>query len=208
MNPARRTRPLSTALAAVLVAGTLTGCGAILSSRGGSEPSSSSSTSSEQPSESPKPAPAPPNSSGDPAPNPAPAPGAQDPADGDGATFKLSPTPFTEEEKQQAVKVTAAYIQARTESNWSVACELAAAESNGSYFVLESQIEKDACIRAANQNVPPVDPAKAQSIRQALDGAAFTVDDHGDGTAEVKSKELGMGLTVVKLESKGIYVRP
>ncbi|MDU0958687.1 MAG: hypothetical protein E7A86_26485 [Bradyrhizobium sp.] len=89
-----------------------------------------------------------------------------------------------------------------------MACELAAAESNGSYFVLESQIEKDACIRAANQNVPPVDPAKAQSIRQALDGAAFTVDDHGDGTAEVKSKELGMGLTVVKLESKGIYVRP
>lgn len=208
MNPARRTRPLSTALAAVLVAGTLTGCGAILSSRGGSEPSSSSSTSSEQPSESPKPAPAPPNSSGDPAPNPAPAPGAQDPADGGGATYSLSPTPFTEEEKQQAVKVTAAYIQARTESNWSVACELAAAESNGSYFVLESQIEKDACIRAANQNVPPVDPAKAQSIRQALDGAAFTVDDHGDGTAEVKSKELGMGLTVVKLESKGIYVRP
>lgn len=227
MNPARRTRPLSTALAAVLVAGTLTGCGAILSSRGGSEPSSSASTSSEQPSESPKPAPVPkpgtgattpapaptqPNPSGgpapNPAPNPAPAPATQDPTAGGGATFKLSPTPFTEEEKQQAVKVTAAYIQARTESNWSVACELAAAESNGSYFVLESQIEKDACIRAANQNVPPVDPAKAQSIRQALDGAAFTVDDHGDGTAEVKSKELGMGLTVVKLESKGIYVRP
>lgn len=225
MNPARRTRPLSTALAAVLVAGMLTGCGAILSSRGGSEPSSSASTSSEQPSESSKPAPKPgagettsapaptqPNPSGGPAPNPAPnlapAPATQDPTAGGGATFKLSPTPFTEEEKQQAVKVTAAYIQARTESNWSVACELAAAESNGSYFVLESQIEKDACIRAANQNVPPADPAKAQSIRQALDGAAFTVKDHGDGTADVKIEELGMGFTVVKIEGKGIYVKP
>lgn len=212
MNSARRTRPLSTALAAVLVAGMLTGCGAILSSRGGSELSSSASTSSEQPSESPEPAPAPPNSSGDPAPkpapNPAPAPATQDPTAGGGATFKLSPTPFTEEEKQQAVKVTAAYIQARTESNWSVACELAAAESNGSYFVLESQIEKDTCIRAASQNVPPADPAKAQSIRQALDGAAFTVKDHGDGTADVKIEELGMGFTVVKLEGKGIYVKP
>ena len=225
MNPARITRPLSTALAAVLVAGTLTGCGAILSSRGGSEPSSSASTSSEQPSESPKPAPAPKPGTGEttpapaptkpsggpapnPAPNPAPAPATQDPTAGGGATFKLSPTPFTEEEKQQAVKVTAAYIQARTESNWSVACELAAAESNGSYFVLESQIEKDACIRAANQNVPPVDSAKAQSMRQALDGAAFTVKDHGDGTADVKIEELGMGFTVVKLEGKGVYVKP
>lgn len=225
MNPARRTRPLSTALAAVLVAGMLTGCGAILYSRSGSEPSSSASTSSEQPSESSKPAPKPgagettsalapkqPNPSGGPAPNPAPnlapAPAAQDPTAGGGATFKLCPTPFTEEEKQEAVRVTAAYIQARTESNWSVACELAAAESNGSYFVLESQIEKDACIRAANQNVPPVDPAKAQSIRQALDGAAFTVKDHGDGTADVKIEELGMGFTVVKLEGKGVYVKP
>lgn len=223
MNPARRTRPLSTALAAVLVAGMLTGCGAILSSRGGSEPSSSASTSSEEPSETPKPAPAPkpgtgettpapaptqPNPSGDPAPNPAPAPATQVPTAGGGATFKLSPTPFTEEEKQEAVKVTTMYIQARTESNWSVACELAAAESNGSYFVLESQIEKDACIHAANQNVPPVDPVKAQSIKQTLVGAAFTVEDHGDGTADVKSEELGMGFTVVKLEGKGVYVTP
>lgn len=208
MNPARRTRPLSTALAAVLVAGTLTGCGAILSSRGGSEPSSSSSTSSEQPSESPKPAPAPPNSSGDPAPNPAPAPGAQDPADGGGATYSLSPTPFTEEEKEQAVRVVGMYIHARLESNWSMACELAAAESNGSYFVIESQIEKDKCVRAASQFAAPVDPSKAITTKQARDGITFTVDDHGDGTAEVKSKELGMGLTVVKLESKGIYVRP
>lgn len=156
-----------------LATASLAGCGALTSSKGESGASSSASTSDGQ-------------SSGSANPASEPAPGPQDSSRGE--TLKISPTPFTEEEKQEAVKVTTMYIQARTESNWSVACELATAESNGSYFVLESQIEKDACIHAANQNVPPVDPAKAQSIRQALDGAAFTVEDHGDGTADVKSE--------------------
>ncbi|SHX00581.1 Uncharacterised protein [Mycobacteroides abscessus subsp. abscessus] len=119
-----------------------------------------------------------------------------------------SRTPFTEEEKQQAVKVTITYMQARADSDWLTACTLAAAESNGAYFVLENQMEKDACVKAASQNVPAVDPNKAKAMREALNGAAFEVEDHGDGTADVKSEELGMGFTVVKLEGKGIYIKP
>ena len=119
-----------------------------------------------------------------------------------------SRTPFTEEEKQEAVKITILYAQARIDSNWAVACELAAAESNGGYFVLENQVEKNACVRAASQQVAPMDPNKANAMREALNGAAFTVEERGDGTAAVKSEELGMGFIVVKLEGKGIYIKP
>ena len=119
-----------------------------------------------------------------------------------------SRTPFTEEEKQEAVKITILYAQARIDSNWAVPCELAAAESNGGYFVLENQVEKNACVRAASQQVAPMDPNKANAMREALNGAAFTVEERGDGTAAVKSEELGMGFNVVKLEGKGIYIKP
>ncbi len=152
----------------------------------------------------PEPTTAPPN----PAPAPAPAPGPQDPNASGTQILKPSLTPFTEEEKQQAVKITITYAQARLDSNWAVACELAAAESNGGYFVLENQVEKNACVRAASQNIAPVEPNKAQAMREALNGAAFTVEERGDGTAAVKSEELGMGFNVVKLEGKGIYIKP
>ncbi len=157
------------------------------------------------------PQPAPPTIAGPvpaPAPAPAPAPGPQDPNASGTQILKPSLTPFTEEEKQQAVKITITYTQARLDSNWAVACELAAAESNGGYFVLENQVEKNACVRAASQQVAPMDPNKANATREALNGAAFTVEERGDGTAAVKSEELGMGFNVVKLEGKGIYIKP
>ena len=116
--------------------------------------------------------------------------------------------PFTEEEKLEAMEVTAKYIQARLDSNWLAACELAAAESNGAYFVLENQVEKDACVRAASQQAAPVDPNRANAVREAINGAHLKIEEHGDGTATVKSDELGMGFNVVKLEGKGIYIKP